>query len=49
VTLCYNLKQKTKAMTAFISAGHKSQRIKVDPGAVANGLTEANLKVNSEI
>jgi N-acetylmuramoyl-L-alanine amidase len=45
VTLCYNLKQKTKAMTAFISAGHKSQRIKVDPGAVANGLTEANLAV----
>jgi hypothetical protein len=27
-------------MTAFISAGHTTQRIKVDPGAVANGLTE---------
>jgi N-acetylmuramoyl-L-alanine amidase len=32
-------------MTAFISAGHNPKGIKVDPGAVANGLTEANLAV----
>lgn len=32
-------------MTTFISAGHNPKGIKVDPGAVANGLTEANLAV----
>ncbi|MEO8534259.1 MAG: N-acetylmuramoyl-L-alanine amidase [Flavobacterium sp.] len=32
-------------MTAFISAGHNPQGIKVDPGAVANGLHEADLTV----
>lgn len=32
-------------MTAFISAGHNPKGIKVDPGAVAHGLTEANLAV----
>jgi N-acetylmuramoyl-L-alanine amidase len=31
-------------MTAFISR-HNPKGIKVDPGAVANGLTEANLAV----
>jgi hypothetical protein len=36
-------------MTAFISAGHNPKGIKVDPGAVANGLTEANLAVEFEI
>jgi len=30
-------------MTTFISAGHNSKGIKVDPGAVANGFTEADL------
>lgn len=32
-------------MTVFISAGHNPKGIKVDPGAVANGLHEANLTV----
>ena len=32
-------------MTTFLSAGHNPKGIKVDPGAVANGLTEANLAV----
>lgn len=32
-------------MTAFISAGHNPKGIKVDPGAVANGLHEADLTV----
>jgi N-acetylmuramoyl-L-alanine amidase len=32
-------------MTAFISAGHNPKGIKPDPGAVANGLHEANLTV----
>ncbi|MHC0441625.1 N-acetylmuramoyl-L-alanine amidase [Flavobacterium sp. 3-210] len=32
-------------MTAFISAGHNPKGIKVDPGAVANGLREADLTV----
>jgi N-acetylmuramoyl-L-alanine amidase len=32
-------------MTAFISAGHNPKGIKVDPGAVTNGLHEANLTV----
>jgi len=32
-------------MTAFISAGHNPKGIKKDPGAVANGLHEADLAV----
>ncbi|MBP1222671.1 N-acetylmuramoyl-L-alanine amidase [Flavobacterium sp. 1355] len=32
-------------MTAFISAGHNPKGIKVDPGAVGNGYTEADLAV----
>ena len=32
-------------MTAFISAGHNPKGIKIDPGAVANGLHEADLTV----
>lgn len=32
-------------MTAFISAGHNPKGIKPDPGAVANGLREADLTV----
>lgn len=32
-------------MTAFISAGHNPKGIKKDPGAVANGLHEADLTV----
>lgn len=32
-------------MTAFISAGHNPKGIKPDPGAVANGLHEADLTV----
>lgn len=32
-------------MTAFISAGHNPKGIKPDPGAVANGMHEANLAV----
>lgn len=32
-------------MAIFISAGHNPQGIKVDPGAVANGLREADLNV----
>lgn len=32
-------------MTTFISAGHNPKGIKVDPGAVANGLHEADLNI----
>lgn len=32
-------------MTAFVSAGHNPQGIKVDPGAIANGYHEADLAV----
>lgn len=32
-------------MTAFVSAGHNPKGIKVDPGACANGLREADLAV----
>lgn len=32
-------------MTAFVSAGHNTKGIKVDPGAVANGYHEADLAV----
>lgn len=32
-------------MTAFISAGHNPKGPKVDPGAVANGLKEADLAI----
>ena len=32
-------------MTVFASAGHNTQGIKKDPGAVANGYTEAELNV----
>ena len=32
-------------MAIFISAGHNNKGIKPDPGAVANGYTEANLAV----
>jgi len=32
-------------MSTFISAGHNPKGIKVDPGAVANGLHEADLTV----
>lgn len=37
---------KNKNTTAFISAGHNPKGIKVDPGAVANGLREADLTVD---
>ena len=32
-------------MTAFISAGHNPKGIRKDPGAVANGFTEADLAI----
>jgi hypothetical protein len=38
--LCYNLKTKKKSYDSIYISG-TVQRIKVDPGAVANGLTEA--------